>query len=250
MKFLFLLLFCFNVHAVAPIGLNEVTPYGLVYWYTCNEGKTTNILDYSGYNFTAYTTNASNLRTNGIVGGAVYTAQTNYFTSTASPTNLFKTNFTICAWVQFDIAGSYPMMVTASYGAPSFAPFEFRLASTTGRPELLINSGGLDLVYANSIVGQGWTFVTARYDGVTATIWTNAVPVSSSAYSTALTFTNGHMLAIANRGQPQQVGLAAGAWGNNYYPATGLIDDVRIYNRALETNEIIRIYNKRAGSQH
>ncbi len=79
-----------------------------------------------------------------------------------------------------------------------------------------------------------WTHVTATYDGATKAIYINGVPKASSNQTGAIT-SQTSALAVGNR--------PAGA-----IPYAGLLDDVRIYNRALKPAEIARIYEATRGN--
>ena len=83
---------------------------------------------------------------------------------------------------------------------------------------------------AGVIVAGEWQFLTARWDGTTAYTYVNAVETGSAAKAgTAVATDSSVPVAIGN--QPANDPDGQRAWD-------GLIDDVRIYNRALTMDEL------------
>jgi hypothetical protein len=70
-----------------------------------------------------------------------------------------------------------------------------------------------------------WSHLAATYDGSTLTLYVNALPVGTRAVSGG---------AMGASGGPLQIGGNA-TWGEWF---EGLVDDVRVYNRALNATEI------------
>lgn len=81
-----------------------------------------------------------------------------------------------------------------------------------------ILSGG-SLIPANT-----WTHLAASYDGVNQILYVNGVQVASRPLSGAVKTSTG----------PLRIG-GDGVWGEYFQ---GLIDEVRVYNRALSAAEI------------
>ena len=73
-----------------------------------------------------------------------------------------------------------------------------------------------------------WVMVTATYDGNAAKMYINGVLGGSSNISSSVTSTN-MFIGASNSG--------------GYQDFPGLIDDVRIYNRALSAAEVQALYN-------
>src|SRR5206468_2316498 len=69
-----------------------------------------------------------------------------------------------------------------------------------------------------------WTHLAASYDGTTLRLYVNGAQVSQSAVSGS----------IAASSSPLRIGGNA-IWGEYF---TGLIDEVRVYNRALSAAEL------------
>ncbi len=86
---------------------------------------------------------------------------------------------------------------------------------------------------AGVLVTDEWQFITAMWDGVDATTYVNAVETGRAAKSgTAVATDPSVPVAIGN--QPASAGDGERAWD-------GLIDDVRIYNRALTADELAEV---------
>jgi len=103
----------------------------------------------------------------------------------------------------------------------------FRLKTDESDTTLtLIDSAGV-------IVAGEWQFITARWDGTTAYTYVNAVETGSAAKGgTAVATDSSVPAAIGN--QPANDPDGHRAWD-------GLIDDVRIYNRALTMDELAEV---------
>jgi concanavalin A-like lectin/glucanase superfamily protein len=83
---------------------------------------------------------------------------------------------------------------------------------------------------AGLLVTGEWQFVTARWDGATASTYVNTVETGSAAKGgTAVAIDASVPVAIGN--QPAAAGDGPRAWD-------GLIDDVRVYSRALTMDEL------------
>ena len=98
--------------------------------------------------------------------------------------------------------------------------------SDTGRPATggTFTTGGNANTYAPAgLAVNTWTHLAAAFDGTTQRLFVNGVQVASRAQSGALTTSTGPLTI-----------------GHNFYGEhfTGLIDEVRIYNRALTVTEI------------
>ncbi len=78
---------------------------------------------------------------------------------------------------------------------------------------------------------QKWTLVTATYDGKTVKIYNNKDLVKSTLCSEG----------IAHSSQPLYIGFGNFMTVDNFFK--GIMDDVRIYNRALSYNEVENLYN-------
>ncbi|UCD48502.1 MAG: discoidin domain-containing protein [Phycisphaerales bacterium] len=103
----------------------------------------------------------------------------------------------------------------------------FRLKTNESNTTLtLIDTAGV-------LVTGEWQFVTARWDGTTASTYVNTVETGSAAKGGTAVATDASVpVAIGN--QPATAGDGPRAWD-------GLIDDVRVYNRALTMEELAEV---------
>jgi phosphodiesterase/alkaline phosphatase D-like protein len=98
----------------------------------------------------------------------------------------------------------------------------FRLKTDGDTTTLVANTGNIPL--------NQWSHAVARYDGSTMTLYLNGQEVGSTAKS-------GELSTDAN------VGINIGRNPSGYGPWNGMIDDVRIYSRALTAQEIQDLFD-------
>jgi prepilin-type N-terminal cleavage/methylation domain-containing protein len=132
---------------------------------------------------------------------------------------------TLSVWVQ-------PRAVSASrtlftrLGSPS--PWHLNLGGgfqVTGR----INFSNSSLVVSNDVVVGEWNHLVITYDNSTVTLYLDNEVKMQKSYS----------VPVAASASPVHIAGLPGLPGTYY---TGLIDDVRLYNRALSTREVETLY--------
>ena len=224
--------------AAPPIGYNDPTIGGLVGWWTMNEGTgTVTTADLSGNGNTGYLTN-SPAWTNGVVrSGLKFDGLT-----TGIGTSLNVSNYsqlTYCAWVKYAaLPNHYEFFVTADGANGSGG---FGLAMDNQNKIYCSCSNGYQGT-TNSIVVNTWYFVCGSA--------TNSKAGNVSLYINGVIKTDAASALITSVGNytPLSIGRSITPVGfPNYTTAT--IDDVRIYNRALSSDEILKLYNGGYGSQ-
>jgi subtilisin-like proprotein convertase family protein len=197
---------------------------GLVAAYGFNEGTGTSAADVSG------------IGNNGVVGSATWTATGKYggalsFNgSTArvnindSPSLRLTTGMTLEAWVN-------PSTVSSAWRDVIYKGDDnyYLMGTTTSssRPALgaIFGASTYGEVYGTgALTANVWTHLAGTYDGTTERLYLNGVQVASRAQT-------GNILTSAN---PLTIG------GDSFYGQyfSGMIDEVRIYNRALSAAEI------------
>ena len=97
------------------------------------------------------------------------------------------------------------------------------------RPAMGGTFGGLPLYGTGALTKNKWAYLAATYDGATLRLYVNGVQVASRAQT-------GNIATSAN---PLEIG---GDSINGQYFA-GVIDEVRIYNRALSASEVLADMN-------
>ncbi len=120
---------------------------------------------------------------------------------------------------------------------PHLRHFEFRLTTSMGEARANTTGLGGDFPYTYyQYKLHEWNFVVGTYDGNTIKLYVNGVLMASN---NAVT---GNMFSSAN---DIYIGKTQNTEDRPYYDYTkGKIDDVRIYNRALNQEEILMLYNE------
>jgi hypothetical protein len=140
-----------------------------------------------------------------------------------------------------------------SFAGGNNGGFSISLASTALMCDVWIgpnptpNNGGyganyFSTTYNISLTYDTWYHVVATaQNGDKAKLYLNGILVASSGNTCPLT---GYIVGSAYGGISYPVtALRIGAYGTATYPFKGYIDDVRIYNRALNASEVLQIYN-------
>ena len=219
-----------------PPGNNYGLKYGLVGWWTFNEGTGKQCCDYSGLGNNA--TAANNVSfVNGVVGYAVSPTSTTLL-SASNNGNFPSNSMSISAWF---------------YGPTNAAIVESIVSARTGNTE---DSGPIIFLYQNRLQAwatlsgtawdvqltcplalptNNWTFVTFTFTGGAQNLYTNGVLVTNSAVAGNIVYLNG-----------RKWWFGGDSTGSSVIP--GGIDDVRIYNRALSGAEIQQLFNGGIGS--
>ncbi len=202
------------------------SPTGLVAAYSFDAGSGTTAADSSGQNNTATLSGAA-WTTQGKYGRALSFDGVNDLVTIADAASLdLTTGMTLEAWVRptalsgwrtvamKEVSGGLVYALYAHDNAPKPAVYA-RIAgkslsdTTSGTASLPLNT---------------WTHLAATYDGTTIRLYVNGVQTGSRAASGS----------IAGSSSPLRIGGNA-VWGEHF---AGLIDEVRIYNRALDAGAI------------
>ncbi len=141
---------------------------------------------------------------------------------------------TVCAWVQSVNSGTIGTIISKhSNGGDA----TLLLRQENGLHVAGTNINGTFVNLSGDPISAGFEFLVFHYDGTTASLYIdNVLSVSMPATGP-----------LAQNTTPWAFGrYAAGGGIQEYY--TGTIDDVRIYDRALNTQEIEALYNEGFGS--
>jgi hypothetical protein len=130
----------------------------------------------------------------------------------------------------------------ADHGGRSDRAYRLSVADGTGRARLFISSPNTwDSMWSTGTLGfNAWHHLAATFNEGHAAIYIDGQPDSSETLDTAVS-------SITNDVQPLIIG---GHWdyyaGGEYFISclNGIADDVRIYNRALNAEEIQRLYQQ------
>jgi hypothetical protein len=227
-----------DVHAPpdATIDLGPVSE-GLIGFWRFDEGSGTTAGDSSGHG------NQGMLRGSGLVwapgragGGSLEIPnQQNHGVLVApSPTIDAVRQFTIAVWLyrQGERTGLANVLSRRSFGSSEY----YALAvSSEGYARVYLNSQssprGLPLSSPAAIPLDSWTHLAATYDGSEVRLYVNGAMVESTEADSPI---DGKATALC---------LGCGQNGDNVVsePATGRLDDLRFYNRALSDAEVAAI---------
>jgi hypothetical protein len=220
----------------APIGGGTSTPAGPVLALAFDEAAGTTATDASGHGNNGTLTGATRT-TAGKFGGALSFNGVSDTVTVADTDSLDLTSeMTLEAWVKPSAAGNWRTAILKETAAGlAYALYASTDAST---PAAYVNLGGaLDQSAAGAaaLSTTDWTHLAATYDGATVRLYVNGALAGSASLSGALTTSAGALRIGGNS-----------VWGEFF---AGLIDEVRVYNRALSAAEIAADMNTPVGNQ-
>jgi Concanavalin A-like lectin/glucanases superfamily len=110
---------------------------------------------------------------------------------------------------------------------PSSLTYALYAGSDAGQPNVDYTSGGaeVDLNAGSAIPLNDWTHLAGTFDGTTLRLYVNGALIGSKPSSSPIDVTNGVLRIGGTR-----------SFTGEFFP--GLIDEVRIYNRALSQQEL------------
>ncbi|MGP3913809.1 LamG-like jellyroll fold domain-containing protein [Nonomuraea sp. 10N515B] len=206
---------------------------GLVAAYGMNEGSGTSVADSSGQNNTGTGTGTG--WADGKYGKALsFNGSTSWVTVQDAASLRLTTGMTLSAWVNPATLSSWRPIVgkELSSDAVSYTLY----ASNSSAPSGWVQT---DPVTHSTVNGTSplpvntWSHVALTYDGTALRLFVNGQQVGQTALSGSL----------YDDGSPLRIGGNA-AWGEFF---SGLIDEVRVYNRAQTTAEIQTDMNSPVG---
>ncbi|MES1180248.1 MAG: LamG domain-containing protein [Verrucomicrobiota bacterium] len=197
------------------------------------------------YPFNGNAHDASSNGNDGVVNGAVLTMlTTNLFGADAdqaysfnggqqdifvpdSASLEFTNRLTMSAWVNFSAGGTYNPRIISKFDVNGFELFTWGTSSQR-QVGFLTYADAAILTSAQYINAGEWSYIVATYDGTNKNLYINGVLDTSAAAS-----------CIFNNSGNLTIGENSGNGLDNY---AGLIDNVRIYNRALSPTEVAQLY--------
>jgi len=212
----------------------------LVLWHTFDGPKlnTTTSTDSSGQGNNGTLTNGP-VPVMGKRGQALRFDGVDDYVLGASSTFLNVNPVTVSAWIRTN-APSTRQYIAGKEGADNNEDpgcgQGYAIFIDNSKAVFIVDPGGCgntdNLEGTTTIQPNTWYFVTGVYDGVTAYIYLNGVQENSVARTL-----NAHNIFSSIGGQYGHAG------GNSSINFNGLIDDVRIYNKALSSSEVLQLYN-------
>jgi uncharacterized protein YjdB len=208
---------------LCSVTLPSAAQTGLVAAYNFNEGSGTTVTDASGTGNTG-TISGATWSTSGRFGGALsFNGSTNFVTVNAAPSLNLTTAMTVEAWVRLSsVTGWQTVAIRERTGGLSYALY----ANTdSNAPAGVVSiNGDVNLYGTTRLVLNTWTHLATTYDGATLRLYVNGVQVRSMNLTGTMAAATG----------PLRIGGNA-VWGEYL---NGLIDELRIYNRALTAAQI------------
>lgn len=198
---------------------------GLVAAYGFEEGSGSTALDASGTGSSG-TVSGATWTASGRHGGALsFDGVDDRVDVPHSAALALTTGMTVEAWVRpSSTAGWRTVAMKARSNGLSYALYA---SGSSPRPSAYLNSGGGDVgtVGPTSLPPGSWVHLTSTYDGATARLFVDGVQVAQRAQSGPLASSPGSLSIGGNV-----------VWGEWF---AGLLDEVRIYSRALTAAEIM-----------
>jgi hypothetical protein len=210
--------------AVTVSNIAPPPPTGLVASYNFDVGSGTSLADRSGTGNNGTIANGTWSAT-GHTGAALSFNGTNTLVSVADSNSLdLTTGMTLEAWVNPSGLGTAWRDVIFKEQPGSFAYTLYANQNTT-RPIGQVHIGGeINAVGTAALPLNAWSHIAATFDGSNLRLYANGSLVATTAISGSIPVTTGVLRIGGNS-----------VWGEYF---NGLIDDVRIYNRALTQPQI------------
>jgi glucose/arabinose dehydrogenase len=206
------------------VTVNNTGPAGLVAAYGFNAGSGTTAADSSGNNNNGTTANTT-WSTAGKFGNALSFNGTNALVTVPDANSLdLTTGMTLEAWLNPTTTGGW----VDAFGKETTDDVVYSIYSSTpaNRPTGYIRKGGVfsQAAAVSPMTLNNWTHLATTYDGANLRFYVNGTLISTTAATGAIDTSNGVL----------RIG------GNSIFGEyfKGLIDEVRIYNRALSAAEI------------
>jgi hypothetical protein len=225
--------------------LNNVCPtcfQGLVGYWTFDEGNGTTTKDLSGYGNDGTLVNGPTWTT-GKVGGALSFDGSDDYVNIVDFPNTFNFNgpFSISVWIKQNSSSGFRDIISnyRQYLNPTNHGMFLEIGTADKLRFVYRNNGTnvFDFQQTTSISIGTWQHVVAVYNpslpSANAKVYLNGLQMSVTANANSTFSITGRPLVIGS--------IDAGAEGFGRY-WNGLIDDVRIYNRALSDAEIKALY--------
>lgn len=201
---------------------------------TCS-GLVNDSCDSSGNGLDGSWTGNSTYTVDGKYGyGTIHDGSGDYININDSPLISFTGPFTVAAWVKRSSTNTADG-IFGKYDS-SLSQRSYMLGMNTSFAQFTVSSNGVTTTQTTgttAISSGQWYHIAGVYDGSNIRVFVNGVQESMSSHSSGVV-DNGSALHI-------------GDGDNTFWPFHGVIDEARIYNRALSEGEIRSLYNYAAG---
>ncbi|MCG5220077.1 LamG-like jellyroll fold domain-containing protein, partial [Streptosporangium soli] len=197
---------------------------GLVAAYSLDEGTGTAVADASGLNNNGATTGTT-WTTGGRYGGALsFNGTSSWVTVADSPSLRLTGGATVEAWVK-PVESTYrwkSVVVKQHRNGLAYGLYAF---TESTRPVAIVSANADVEAFGTGTLPAGvWSHLASTYDGSMVRLFVNGVQVAQQAASGPIRVDEGVLRIGGNS-----------VWGEHF---DGLIDEVRVYDRALTTTQI------------
>ena len=217
---------------------------GMVAWYKLDDGSGTSAADSSGHGNTGTLQNTPTWGTGQIGDALTFNGTNQYVQFPDVASTQISGSWTISSWVKLGALPSsgnqaWFIFKPNSNGGPNYETNVSNTAGTYSWNVIFSDSGnnGHSASYATSISTGTWYFVTGVWDSSTSNLYlyVNGALVASQNTGGAVPLSG----AACCSGTPLLGGEFNGSYGDML---NGSLDDVRVYNRALNANEVAGLY--------
>jgi len=216
----------------APAGTNDIS--GLVVRLNMDELRNGAFLDLATSNAIARATNVR-LNSNGKLASACEIASKSSYVQIPDSAALNPKRLTVSAWFKTGKEAWVPRFIVEKGAQKGYALAIAGGGKESGRKgKLRASVGGHDVLSDAALNDNLWHHAVAVYDGQTLRLYIDGVPQKQTASASSDPVSGGFDLTIGmNRSSP-----SAQEKENAF---DGLIDEVSLYNRALDADEIKRL---------
>jgi hypothetical protein len=200
---------------------------GLVAAYGFSEGSGSSVADVSGNGNGGVVLGGATWSTAGRFGNALAFNGSNSSVKIPDSATLdLTTGMTLEAWVRPNSLTGWACVILKERPDTRQLAYELSANTQSDRPSSFIWVGSAEhgLLGNSKLPTGGWSHLAATYDGATYRFYVNGAQLSSTALAGAITTSNGDLRIGGNS-----------LWGEWF---NGLIDEVRIYRKALTAAEI------------
>ncbi len=221
---------------------------GLVGWYTFDGKDITNgrINDVSGNGNNGVVSNisTSTFYVSGKVGQGIKLDGTDDFIKPGIFTD-GQSVLTVSFWIKSNASTNPGIPISKGrFAAATAGSWDFQ-RSGAGTWSMNLANSSAAVVTANGPSAHNntnWQFVTGVYNGSTVTLYVNAVAGTPVAQTGAVQTALSYPICIGAIN-----GDSSGTCSQSRF--AGIIDDIRIYNRALSASEVLQLYNQGGGNK-
>lgn len=230
--------------AKAAVALKTATDTGLVGYWSFDEGSGTKAEDFSPDGTNTGTLTNSPTWVDGKVGKALSFDGTNQYVTMGNTNDISTGDFTIAFWMNPDNVSQMRHMVSKRENGGYYRQYQVSTGyvqngfPVNGKQVSFFGHDGSNhqsIRTTNDVIDGAWHHVTVTRTSSGILIYIDGVSVSVTIEHAGISSENFTNSANFNIGYDN---------GSNYYK--GLLDEVRVYNRALSGTEITNLYQTSA----